>query len=123
MNALALRCGLCDVTIGEASWPEHLESELHQSNMPKMPEPVKDVVVPVRVVSAEERKQNKRKHKIAKAESLGYYSRANGRSYVCMRCECGEESDVFVWRRCKRCSNCGKLLHTWLSFSRKPAGV
>lgn len=109
-----LRCGLCNIIV-KGSFADHVKSDLHQSNMPKV-ERVKLPVVPVREVSEAEKKQNR--DKTAKAENLGYYSVANGRSYYHVRCECGETSDVFAWRGCKRCSNCGKVIviHWMLSF-------
>jgi len=108
-----VRCGLCNVEV-VGSFADHVKSEEHQSNLPKKREPVKLPEVPVREVSEAEKKQNR--DKIAKAENLGYYSVANGRSYYQLRCECGEISDVFAWRGCKRCPNCKKILHLSLSF-------
>ena len=110
-----LRCGLCDVEV-IGSFDDHVKSEQHQNNLPKPREPVKMPEVPVRFVSKEEQKQNR--SKTAKAENLGYYSVANGRSYYRCRCDCGEISDVFAWRGCKRCPNCGKVIvtHWALSF-------
>lgn len=119
-GSLMVRCGLCDIEISEP-WDKHLKSKLHQSNLPKPRERVKLPVVPVREVSEAERKKNLNRSfrdvdRFAHAESLGYYSVANGRSYIRMRCECGEVSDVFAWRGCKKCPNCSKLLHRILSF-------
>lgn len=110
MSENPLRCGLCQVEV-TGSWKDHEQSEGHQSRLPKKKDPVE---IPVREVSETEKRQNR--DKIAKAENLGYSSVANGRSYYRFRCECGEVSDVFAWRGCKRCPNCGKLLHTILSF-------
>lgn len=111
-----LRCGLCDIEVS-GSFADHVKTEQHQSKLPKR-EPVKLPEVPVREVSEAEKKQNR--DKVAQVENLGYYSVSNGRSYYRLRCECGEISDVFAWRGCKRCSNCCKLLHLSLSFRKDP---
>ena len=106
------RCGLCDCVIPEDTWDLHEKGDLHQSKLPKH-EPVKIPVVPVRVVSNAEKKKNR--SKTAKAENLGYYPAANGRSYWHCRCECGELVDVFAWRGQKRCPNCWKVIAThWM---------
>lgn len=111
-----LRCGLCQITI-IGSWKDHEKDELHQSKLPKKRESVKIPEVIVRFVGERERELNIKECKVAKAEHFGYYPVSNGRSYHRMQCECGEKSDVSAWRRCKRCPNCGKLLHTLLSFA------
>lgn len=110
------RCGLCDIVIPEASWKDHEKSELHQSKLPKHRE-VKRPVVPVREVSDEERRRNKRERELAAATFLGYYSHANGQSGDWCRCECGEEVFVYRWRGCKRCPNCWKVISTHMSIS------
>ena len=120
MSIGRLRCGLCQVKLPEGeTWQQHLESDLHKSSLP---DPIKFVaapVYPVKEISEKERKNNKREGNVAHAEFLGYHSVANGKSYDRMLCECGEVSDVFRWRGCKRCSNCWKLLHNILSYSDK----
>ena len=117
-NAKKVRCGLCDVELYSIDWQEHCASEQHQSHFVKR-KPFKAPVYPVREVSDEERKKNKREGNVAHAEFLGYFSVANGKSYDRMLCECGEVSAVFRWRSCKRCPNCWKLLHDKLSYSEK----
>ena len=66
-------------------------------------------------VSTAQKKKNR--NKTAKAAFLSYHSRENGRSYDLVRCECGEEVDIFRWRGCKRCPNCEKVIYTHMSFS------
>jgi len=111
------RCGLCDVEIPEGvSWEKHVKSDLHKGNLPNTIERLKEIVHPVKKISDEERKRNKKEGNIAHATNLGYVSRANGRSVDRMLCECGEVSEVFRWRGCKRCPNCWKILHDELSY-------
>lgn len=107
------RCGLCDVEVED--FGEHRKSEQHQSNLPEHKE-VKKPKIPVKKISATEKKKNKKLSLIAKVTNLGYFSQANGRSGYFLRCECGEDSFVFSWRGCKRCPNCWKILHLSLSI-------
>lgn len=111
-----LRCGLCDVEV-IGSFEDHVKTEEHQNRLSRIVEQKKALATYVEVlkkVSAATQKSNR--DKIAKAENLGYYSVSNGRSYYRLKCECGEISDVFAWKGCKRCPNCKKILHTILSF-------
>lgn len=111
-----LRCGLCQIVILGQSWKEHEQSEGHQSKL-RISVPVKALPAYVESIKRiSKASQKKNRDKIARAENLGYHSVSNGRSYYSLRCECGEVSDVFLWRGCKRCPNCKKILHTTLSF-------
>jgi hypothetical protein len=47
---------------------------------------------------------------IAKIVNLGYYSRANGKSYYRVQCECGQVQEVYAWRGTKKCCRCGLIL-------------
>jgi hypothetical protein len=76
-------------------------------------EPVKIPELPVREVSEAEKKRNR--SKIAKAEILNYYPE-HGRSHYAVRCECGQLTELYCWSGSKRCPNCSKVIHRWLSF-------
>lgn len=111
------RCGLCNKEIEEETFDDHVKTEEHQNNLPKYEKEVKIPVVPVKEISEAEKKQNIKEQKMAKAENLGYYSVANGLSYFKCRCECAELVDVYAWRGCKRCPNCGKVIVTHMMRS------